>query len=480
MTVETQPKPKQAESGLYISTPRIHPRSVKGVHRAVKSYLPGLLLALTALGPWFRWSRGPGQPDQAVLFSFETLRAYFFGLEIWAREFYYITAMLIVASLALFLATTLFGRIWCGFTCPQTVWTDLFVWVEKRIEGDRNARIRLDKAPWTLSKIAKKTAKHVAWTVISLITGAVFCFYFTDAIQGTKDLVTGQASSTLYGFLAGFAVMTYIMAGWTREQMCNYMCPWPRIQGAMLDEQSLIVSYDVARGEPRGHAKASETFDNRGHCVDCKICVQVCPVGIDIRNGAQMDCISCGLCIDGCNGVMKHMGLPPNLIGWKQIGQTAKDGAPVTPVRILRPRVLVYAAMISITILIALASFAMRSTLDMAVMPDRSPLFVRLSDGAFRNNYTVRLSNKESVPVTGHLRVDGLKGASISILGVDGPGDAAPIALPSDGIITLRLFIRQEADDVTEGNTRVQFVFDRDGENRPVSVASTFIAQGVK
>lgn len=462
--------------GLYESAPKSYPRVVKGRHRSIKTGLTSILLVVTALLPWIRWDRGPDMPSQAILFSFPDMRAYLFDAIIWAQQFYLLTGILIIACLVLFLATALFGRIWCGFACPQTVWTDLFVWIEKLTEGDRNARIRLDKAPWSLNKLARKTAKHVLWLVVSALTGSIFVFYFTDAVKATHDMLTGEASLTIYGFWGGFVGMTYLMAGFTREQMCNYMCPWPRIQGGMLDELSLIVSYDQARGESRAHAKIGQSFDNRGHCVDCSICVQVCPVGIDIRNGPQMDCINCGLCVDGCNSVMERFGLPPNLIGWRALSaeKPKADGKKATHL-LLRPRTLIYLGLIVVVSTATLAAATLRSTLDLAVLPDRAPTFVRLSDGSIRDGYTVRVINRAHDAMEATLSVTGLDGLEISVIGDEGESTSHHLQVRPDGVDTFRVFVRQKPEAVVLGNHPVMFNVQDQGSSRHAATRGSFI-----
>ena len=289
---------------LYKKREQIYPKLAHGLFRNLKWAALIVLLGIYYTVPWIRWDRGPGQPDQAVLIDFENARFYFFFIEIWPQEVYYITLLLILAALGLFLATALFGRVWCGYACPQTIWTDLFIHVERFFEGDRNARIKLDKAPWSLSKIYKKTAKHVVWILIGAFTGGAWILYFHDAPTIARDFFTGHAPATSYIFAALLTFTTYSLAGFMREQVCTYMCPWPRIQAAMIDEEALNVTYRYDRGEPRGPHKKGATWDGRGDCIDCRQCVAVCPVGIDIRDGLQLECIGCALCIDACNEIM--------------------------------------------------------------------------------------------------------------------------------------------------------------------------------
>ncbi|MFA6139715.1 MAG: cytochrome c oxidase accessory protein CcoG, partial [Hyphomicrobium sp.] len=293
-----------APASFYAKQRKIYPKLARGTFRNVKWAVMIVTLGIYYLLPWVRWERGPNLPNQAFLLDFANQRLFFGPIEIWAQEFYYITGVLVLAALSLFLVTAIAGRMWCGYTCPQTVWTDLMVTVERFFQGDRNARLRLDASPWTLSKIWKKGATHVTWLAIALATGGVFVFYFRDAPTLWGELWTGQAPLVAYAFVAIFTATTYMLGGFAREQVCNYMCPWPRIQAAMFDAESLLVSYRDYRGEPRGPHKKGQSWENRGDCVDCSACIAVCPAGIDIRNGSQLECIQCALCIDACNDIM--------------------------------------------------------------------------------------------------------------------------------------------------------------------------------
>lgn len=302
---------------LYKKREKIFPQRVFGFFRNVKWATMTVALVIYYWTPWLRWDRGPGAPDQAVLIDIPGRRFYFFFIEIWPQEVYYITGILIIAALALFLLTAVAGRVWCGYACPQTVWVDLFLVVERFVEGDRNARMRLDKGPWTLNKLAKRTAKHSVWLAIAVLTGGAWVFYFADAPTLFIDLVTLRADEIAYVTVAVLTATTYILGGFAREQVCTYMCPWPRIQSAMIDEDSLIVSCQNQRGEPRGHgAVGGGKREGLGDCISCNQCVVVCPMGIDIRNGMQLECISCALCVDACNGVMDKIGKPRSLIGY--------------------------------------------------------------------------------------------------------------------------------------------------------------------
>jgi len=396
-----------APPSLYADRVRVYPRAVSGTVRRAKWAVLILCLALYYIVPWIRWDRGPDAPSQAVLVDITNGRLFFFFFEIWPQEVYFLTGLLVLASISLFAATSLFGRVWCGFACPQTVWTDLFMWVERRIQGDRNERMRLDRAPWSAEKIRKKGLTHAAWLAIAMATGGAWIMYFQDAPTVTLQLLTGGASLETYFFFALFTGTTYLLAGWAREQVCTYMCPWPRFQAAMLDENSLVVSYRDWRGEPRGKLKS----EGSGDCIDCGACVHVCPTGIDIRDGQQLECIGCGLCIDACDDVMKKIGRPTGLIAFETLANIATSAAatramPPGPARdacgmqvrhvpkFIRPRTLLYTAMLGAVMAVMVGAWLLRETTTLAVIRDRAPLYVALSDGGVRNGFTLKIVNK--------------------------------------------------------------------------------------
>ena len=319
-------------------------------------------------------------PDQAVLLDLPARRFYFFFLEIWPQEFYFVTGLLVLAALALFLITAVAGRVWCGYTCPQTVWTDLMIAVERFWQGDRNSRLRLDKHPWSLETIWRKSATHLTWLLIAVATGGAWVFYFADAPTLAKQLITFSAPVTAYLFIGLFALSTYVLGGIAREQVCIYMCPWPRIQGAMFDRDSLLISYRAWRGEPHGPHKTGQSWEGRGDCVDCRQCVAVCPTGIDIREGAQLECIQCALCIDACDEIMDKVGRPRGLIAYDTIRNLDAGAENAEPLRLLRPRVLLYASAIALVSIIMIVALIMRPVLDVNVLHDRCLLYT--SDAA--------------------------------------------------------------------------------------------------
>lgn len=435
-------EPAKKES-LYAAHEKVYPRAVSGTFRRLKWAVIAVLLGGYYFAPWLRWDRGPGAPDQALLVDIPGRRAYFFWIEIWPQEVYYLTGLLILAAVGLFFATALFGRVWCGFTCVQTVWTDLFLWVERWVEGDRPQRIRLDKGSWTLNKLGRKVVKHVLWIVISFATGGAWIMYFVDAPTLVREFFVGESSSTVYTFTAIFAGFTYLLAGWAREQVCIYMCPWPRIQGAMFDEDSLIVTYEEWRGEPRAPARKGVSFDDRGHCIDCKQCVQVCPTGIDIRDGQQMACIGCALCVDACNAMMDRHGLPRNLVTYdSSANQVARERGEKTKINLLRPRTYVYLAVLGIVAAVMVVSLSTRSRMEINVQRDRAPLFVTLSDGSIRNGYTYKVLNMERKTKAYDLTVTGVEGATLHVIGFS-DNDVTHATLPADPdtVATFRIFV---------------------------------------
>jgi cytochrome c oxidase accessory protein FixG len=396
-----------AAQPLYAHRQKVYPKAVSGTVRRAKWAVLILCLALYYVVPWIRWDRGPDHPSQAVLVDMANGRLYFFFVEIWPQEVYFLTGLLVLGAIGLFAATSLFGRVWCGFACPQTVWTDLFMWVERLIQGDRNERMKLDTARWTAAKWRKKALTHAAWIAIAAATGGAWIMYFNDAPTVTVQMLTGAASLEIYFFFGLFTFSTYLLAGWAREQVCTYMCPWPRFQAAMLDENSLVVSYRAWRGEPRGKLKEQ----GHGDCVDCMACVNVCPTGIDIRDGQQLECIGCGLCIDACDDVMRKLGRPTGLIAFETLKNIAASEAATKPMppctarteagmavrtapRFIRPRTIIYAAVLAAVMAVMLGAWLLRQEVTLAVIRDRAPLFVSLADGGIRNGYTLKIANK--------------------------------------------------------------------------------------
>ena len=462
------PAPKR--QSLYAPRKKIYPKRASGRFRQFKWLVMLITLTIYYVTPWIRWDRGPGAPDQAVLVDLANRRFFFFFIEIWPQEFYYVAGMLVMAGIGLFLVTSTVGRAWCGYACPQTVWVDLFLVVERAIEGDRTARMRLEAAPWTFDKIWKRVVKHGTWLAIGVATGGAWIYYFADAPTLLHQVVTLQAPVIAYGTIALLTATTYVFGGLMREQVCTYMCPWPRFQAAMLDEQSLIVTYQKWRGEPRGKHKASESWDGRGDCVDCNLCVAVCPMGIDIRDGQQMECIGCGLCIDACVPTMEKVGRPRGLIRWDTLArqQLRELGGSNLRWRIVRPRTILYAALFASVAILMTVVFALRNDSDLSVQRDRSPNFVRLSNGDIRNTYTVKISNKTQEARQFRLALEGLPGTSITIAnGEEKASGIQYLATEANSVTTFRVLLTVPADVAPVGSKPIEFaIFDAHGRER--------------
>jgi len=445
-----------AEAPLYVPRKKIYPQAVKGRFRTIKWVVLAITLGIYYLLPFLRWDRGPNAPDQAILVDLPGRRFYFFLIEIWPQEVYYLTGLLVLAALALFLMNAVAGRIWCGYLCPQTVWTDLFYAVERWIEGDRRERMRKANEKLTIKAFGQKALKHTIWLMIAWWTGGAWVLYFADAPTLVKDLATFQAPAIAYIWIGILTFTTYTLAGFMREQVCTYMCPWPRIQAALTDEYALNVTYRYDRGEPRGSSKKNDALRKQGlpagDCVDCNLCVNVCPTGVDIRNGLQLDCIQCGLCIDACDSVMAKIGRPTSLIAYDtdMNVQARTEGKPEIR-RIVRPRTVLYAGLIVVVGAVMIGSLAMRTSIDMNVMHDRNPIFVRLSDGSIRNAYSVRVANKHLEERRYTLNVDGLPGARLDVVGgrIDQQGRPV-VTVGPDQTLEMRVLVTASGDHPAE------------------------------
>ncbi|MEZ5676596.1 cytochrome c oxidase accessory protein FixG [Thalassovita litoralis] len=437
----SQTDPEVPES-LYAAREPIFPRRVSGAFRNLKWILMTVTLGIYYLTPWIRWDRGPALPDQAVLVDLGNRRFFFFMIEIWPHEFYFVAGLLVMAGLGLFLFTSALGRVWCGYACPQTVWTDLFILVERWVEGDRNARLRLHRQKkMDFRKFRLRMTKWIAWFLIALATGGAWVFYFTDAPTLLVDLVTGNAHPVAYTTILVLTATTFIFGGFAREQICIYACPWPRIQAAMMDEDTITVAYRSWRGEPRGkHRKAAEN-EAQGDCIDCMACVNVCPMGIDIRDGQQLECITCALCIDACDDVMAKIGKPRGLIDYMALTDEAAERAGGKAKNIwkhvFRPRTVLYTtlwALVGVGLVVALF---MRSDIDLTVAPVRNPIFVTLSDGSIRNTYDVRLRNKHGEDRPFRISVKGDSSLHLQLEGTP----YATVTVPADSMKLQRVYV---------------------------------------
>jgi cytochrome c oxidase accessory protein FixG len=471
----------KASVPLYADRIKVYPKAVSGLFRRIKWGLLIFCLGLYYVGPWLRWDRGANAPDQALLIDMAGRRAYFFAIEIWPQEVYYLTGLLILAAIGLFLVTSLMGRVWCGYACPQTVWTDLFLWVERLIEGDRNARMKLDQQPWTGAKATKKVVKHAAWLLIAAATGGVWVLYFADAPTAAKAIVTGQASLEMYFFIGLFTTTTYLLAGWAREQVCTYMCPWPRFQAAMFDENTLTVTYQAWRGERRGKHKAGASWEGRGDCVDCRQCIAACPTGIDIRDGQQLECIGCGLCIDACDTIMDKVGRPRGLIAFTTLAaQSARASGTKATYRLIRPRVLVYTALLAVVALVMLGAFLMRTTVEVSVLRDRAPLFVTLADGAIRNGYTFKILNKTREDRVYTLHLAGLKDASLRIVGGGEETEGHDLRLTArpDSVASYRIYVSAPRAALAAESTPITFELRAERGRESADYHAVFLGPG--
>ena len=497
---------------LYKAREPVFPRRVSGFFRRFKWWIMVVTLGIYYLTPWIRWDRGPNLPDQAVLIDLAGRRFYFFWIEIWPHEFYFVAGLLIMAGLGLFLFTSALGRVWCGYTCPQTVWTDLFMLVERWIEGDRNARVRLWNAPWDARKWRLRITKWVVWLLISVATGGAWVFYFADAPTLAMNLLTFSAHPVAYSTIAILTATTFVFGGFMREQVCIYMCPWPRIQGAMMDDDTLTVAYRGWRGEPRAkgkrrremaaeaeriaaeqaeHGRGTAVYrptpypgartDNRqlvtdlreddgtaapqldtagpGDCIDCMACVNVCPMGIDIRDGQQMECITCALCIDACDEVMAKIGKPRGLIDYLALSDEPRErtGKPPRPIwqHVFRVRTLIYTALWGAIGVGLVWALFIRSDIDLNVEPVRNPTFITLSDGAIRNAYQIRLRNK-----TGEDREFRvlLNSDEILRLDVENTGDERPghVTVPANETREVRVYVTARPQDPAATRDRTE------------------------
>ncbi|MCW5721750.1 MAG: cytochrome c oxidase accessory protein CcoG [Devosia sp.] len=477
---------------LYAPRQKIFPKRAEGFYRRLKWIIMAITLGIYYVTPWLTWDRGPHAPDQAVLLDLANYRFYFFFLEIWPQEFYYVAGLLVMAGVGLFLITSTVGRAWCGYTCPQTVWVDLFLQVERLIEGDRNARMKLDSAPWSVEKLAKRVSKHAIWILIGVATGGAWVFYFADAPTLFADLFTLRAPAVAYFTVAILTATTYTFGGLMREQVCTYMCPWPRIQAAMLDEHSLTVTYNDWRGEPRGkHSKkAAAAGQSLGDCVDCNACVAVCPMGIDIRDGQQLECITCALCIDACDNVMDKLGREKGLISYATLSDynanmaLATAGGPIAPERVrgetgallpairqtnwrsvLRPRTLIYFAVWAAIGLGMLTAVSMRAEVGINVLHDRNPLYTLLSDGSIQNGYDVKILNMTNDVRVMTLSVEGLAGVTMTSPNIASePTTSLTLSVDADLVLPLRLYLRVPSAGLASQTDIVMSVVSEDGE----------------
>ena len=378
---------KELDQALYARREKIYPREVHGLFARLRLTGVAVLMGIYYGLPWINWSG-----RQAVLWDLPNRKFHIFGLSFWPQDLFYLSALLIIAALSLFFFTALAGRLWCGYACPQTVWTEVFLWIERKIEGSRPQQMRRDKAKWSAEKIGVKAAKHGVWIALSLWTGYTFVGYFTPIRElGLRILALEMGPwETFWVFFYGFA--TYGNAGWLREQVCIYMCPYARFQSAMIDKNTLIISYDGNRGEPRGSRRRSDdpAALGLGHCIDCTLCVQACPTGIDIRDGLQYECIGCAACIDACDSVMDKLKYPRGLVRY-----TTENELENGSTQVIRPRIIVYGLILLSLLTAVIYTLAIRIPLDLDVIRDRNALYRETDEGEIENVYTLKILNKD-------------------------------------------------------------------------------------
>ncbi len=432
------------EHSLYEKRQKIYPREVHGTFAALRTTAVLVLLGLFYGLPWLSWDG-----RQAVLFDLPARKFYIFGLTFWPQDFLLLTLLMMMGALSLFLFTALAGRVWCGYACPQTVWTEVFLWMERLVEGTRQQQMKLDQSPWSARKLRIKATKQLLWVSFSLWTGFAFVSFFTPATRLAHEVATLSLGPWEFFWIAFYGFATYGNAGFMREQVCKYMCPYARFQSAMFDADTLIVSYDRSRGEPRGSRKAGSDAKSKGlgDCINCTMCVQVCPTGIDIRKGLQYECISCSACVDVCNDVMKKMGYAPNLISYTT--QNALDGKPT---RIVRPRTLIYAAILGVVASLFLYVLASREPLGLDVIRDRNQLF-RERAGLIENVYTLKVLNLADHERSFRVSAGGIEG--LQLTGVNGP-----VTVPAGGVQDVPVVLRASESALPAPSSTVLFTLE--------------------
>jgi cytochrome c oxidase accessory protein FixG len=466
------------DNPLYAPSKRVYPQSVRGTCRTIKWIVLVVTLGIYYVLPFVRWDRGPNAPDQAVLIDFPNRRFYFFFIEIWPQEVYYLTGLLVLAAMMLFFMNAVAGRVWCGYLCPQTVWTDLFSAVERFFEGDRRERMR-NQGKWTLELAARKATKHATWLAIAWWTGGAWVLYFADAPTLVKELATFNAPAVAWIWIGILTFTTYSLAGFMREQVCIYMCPWPRIQAALTDEHALNVTYRFDRGEPRASLKQSERLREQGQpagdCIDCGQCVAVCPTGVDIRKGLQIDCIQCGLCIDACDTVMTKINRPTRLIAYDtDLNVRRRQRGEPTSFKLVRGRTVLYAAIMLAVGGVMLFALATREITGLSVIHDRNPLFVALKDGSIRNAYTIRLLNKALDARRLVLTVEGLDGAELEIVGAPKDSGQRVVEVGADRTAEARVLVTRHGAPLGADSVPVTFVITDEATGESAKASDHF------
>ena len=447
-----------SEVDLYQKREKIYTRKIEGFFQRVRLFTGWPLLLGYFLLPWINWGE-----RQSVLFDLPARKFHILGLTFWPQDMSLLAWVLIIAAWSLFFVTVWAGRVWCGYTCPQTVWTSIFMWAEQVAEGTRNQRIKLDKSPMSVNKLFRKTLKHSMWMGFAALTGITFIGYFVPIRELLPDLMYLQANIWAVAFTVFFTLATYINAGYMREQVCLYMCPYARFQSVMFDADTLVVSYDKNRGEPRGARKRHEDKpQDKGDCIDCELCVQVCPTGIDIRNGLQYECISCALCIDACNSVMDKMGYDKGLIRY-----TSENALEGKPAHWLRPRLIGYAVGILVMVIAFGTRIYLRTPLEIDAIRDRNSLYTTTMMGMIENVYTVKIINMDDKPHRFLVRASGIEGLTIN--GND------TIEAPAGEIVELPLRLVADPAFLKQTSTEIEFSVSSQTGNLEASSESRFL-----
>ncbi len=442
---------EQVAQSLYAQRERVYPREVHGLFATMRVLAVVVLLGLFYGVPWLHWD---GQ--QLLLFDLPARQFHIFGLTLFPQDFIFLSAILIISALTLFFFTALAGRLWCGYACPQTVWTEVFLWIERKVEGDRRNQMKLDKSPWSRRKLAIKATKHGIWVLFSLWTGFTFVGYFTPVLDLGARVMTLELGPWEMFWILFYGFATYGNAGWMREQVCLYMCPYARFQSAMFDKDTLVISYDPGRGEPRGARKRSTDHKaaGLGDCIDCTMCVQVCPTGIDIRDGLQHQCIACAACVDACDTVMGQMGYDKGLIRY-----TTENALSGEQPRILRPRVIAYAVVLLALVAALGAGIAGRTPLALDVIRDRNALYRETNEGLVENVYTLKLINMDSKDHRYEISVSGIDGME---LGLD--ADLVPVA--AHEILSISARVRADPYSLTRASSTIVFTLQAIDDGR--------------
>lgn len=464
---------------------KVYQKSVSGTFRKLKSAILAAITVGFFGAAWIPWDRPGATPDQAFLMSFTEGKFYAGPMVFWPQDMFLLVLVLLLSSFALFFTNTIVGRVWCGFTCPQTLWTDAFQMIERVFEGDRNEQMRRAKEGNTAGNVLRKIGKHGTWALIGLITGLTLIGYFVGTLETFIGVPTFTASTATIVMVGIFAGLTYLLAGFAREKVCLYMCPWPRFQSAMLDPSTKIVTYHAWRGEPRGKAKKNTAPGEVGDCVDCNLCVNVCPTGVDIRNGLQLGCIGCGLCADACDGIMTKLKRPTGLINFASLAQTHDEAhlaAPVVEVggkkrKSTKVRFYGYGVLMILVSIAMVFTIATRTSFDVAITPERDPAFVILSDGSIRNIYNVRLADRQAEAERVQFQVEGLEGQTIAIshagsVLAEGPAPTIPFADLTTA--ALRVLITVPAGLEPDGQTPITFSLINGDTGQVMTTSSTY------